>query len=192
MYYPTPKTLRLTWQKSDRNLASASGTLGNINISDIQDAVIRDTGRFTERYAGDVLYDLRTLDRLVSKHRVEPDEDSIVPFAIRRDGVDGTAFLMSRLQNECLDRISGFVNPLRCYRRILAARVITAPDGYVSVFLRDLTDSFLRMDPDEQANGWDMEKDMLARADMLEKRDDPGLAEFVAAYRRFEIPDWDA
>lgn len=174
MYFPTPKTIRDAYERSDKVLAKADGQLGSVNISDVLDKIIRAVGRFTESYAGDALYEIKYVQQLTDKHAVEPHEDCIIPFGIRRNGVDGTGFVMSRLVNDCYDRFSTYVHPERTYRKILAVRVVTdfgTPlyclnhETNCTVELKDITDDFIHLADGEDK--WTYEKCLEAHGSKL-------------------------
>lgn len=166
MIYPTPDYLFRCFEHG-KTLSQAEGRLGDINLSGIATRIIQDTGRFAESYASDMLVSWNQVVALTEPHEVIPDEESIIIFAIRRNGVDHTAYLMHRLQ----DTIEGFydyVYPGRIYRRILAVKVIT-PFGQklgwdqkpqCTVILRDITDHMLPMpqaDRDWNPDAWEQE-----------------------------------
>ncbi len=178
MYYPTPKLLYKAWENGNP-ICVEHGRLGRdeINISSILNYLIHNVGRFCESYAGDMLYELKYIHQLISAHPVEPGEDSIIVFGIRRNGVDGTGFLMSRLKNDCWDHYSHYLYPERDYRKILAVRISTVADhsnGYLlpengdtEVELRDLTDAFHSMEKEDA--DWNYENDGADRAKFLRK-----------------------
>ena len=182
MYYPTPLTIRKAFDSQPDILYTETGRLSkkpdNINLSSIADAIIRDVGRFTERYAGDFLYNWKWVENLTSAHPVEPMEDSIIPFGIRRNGVDNTGFLMSRLNNECLDRFSNYLSIQKEYRRILAVRITVQFDPKITVWtpdnnadtqvtLKDLTDQLYRME--KQDIDWTYEAEGIRRVNQLQE-----------------------
>lgn len=189
MYYPTPKLLYDAWEHGN-TVFIEHGRLGRdeINISSILNALIHDVGRFCESYAGDMLYELKYIHNLISAHPVEPGEDSIIVFGIRRNGVDGMGFLMSRLKNDCWDHYTHYLHPERDYRRILAVRVTTTANiagrftlpenGDTTVELRNLTDAFHSMEVEDSE--WTYEKDAANRAEFLRKYAD-GNAEMLSA-----------
>ncbi len=211
MYYPTPELLYSAWEHGS-TVFIEHGRLGRdeINISSILNALIHDVGRFCESYAGDMLYELKYIHNLISAHPVEPGEDSIIVFGIRRNGVDGTGFLMSRLKNDCWDHYTHYLHPERDYRRILAVRVTTTANvegrftlpenGDTTVELRNLTDAFNSMEPGDA--DWTYEKSTSEHANFLRGYADEHaetlsesvrntLREFADMYDKGRIPGID-
>ena len=181
MFYPTPPLLWDAWDRCKTVLLSEDGYTwdqrrSGINISSIQSRIINEVGRFAESFASDALYELETISDLLSEHMIEPGEDCIIPFGIRRTGVDGTRFLMQRLISDCRYPTSGYLHPERCYRKILGVRIkIGVPPESVlglpfkaraSVELKDLTDAFVKTSDADLA--WTWETACEARADFLD------------------------
>lgn len=132
----------------------------NINLSNIYSKLIEETGRWTERYGSDLIISIDALRREFDAIRHDPDFESkstIHAFGIRRDGVDGNLFLMSRLYESSRAKISEYVNVDANYRKILLLEMdYAAEDGYfnsirVTATLRDATTSFLRIEEDDKA-----------------------------------------
>lgn len=119
-------------------------TYVNINISSIIDTIITNTGRFCERYASDVLFDLNYMNDIIKNYNPNYPEEYIVCFGIRRDGVDGYEFLKSRLQNDFCS------NPYRIneyYRKILAVHIhFDEENSELYCTLKDITNCFISSD----------------------------------------------
>lgn len=159
----TYATVRYAFNKS-KDLISEDGDMGSVNISGILTRIIQDVGRFAERWASDVLYDLDNIRLLChSEYILEDEIDEVFPIAIRRDGVDSGNFLMNRLVDTQRGPITSYVHPNQTYRRILGVRVRVSHEYMgqhwhkprVTCVLRDMTDSFLfinRADIDEKGS----------------------------------------
>lgn len=52
---PTPSIIQRAFDGSKRVLGQESGTLENLNVSDIATRLIQEVGRFCERYASDFI-----------------------------------------------------------------------------------------------------------------------------------------
>ena len=149
----TYATIRSAFNNT-KTLMEEHGELGNINITSILTHIIQTVGRYADSYASDALYsidDIRTLCE--HEYPAYRDIDEIFVFGIRRHGVDGNNFLMTRLVSTIHGPINGYVYPETMYRSILAVRVHIwcerAEDSrqtsrYVDATceLKDLTDSF--------------------------------------------------
>ena len=70
----------------------------NITLPELITLLIQNTGRFVERYASDLLINLRSLDVYLdhTQYSERKDED-VIMFGLRMDGVDGNSFVLSRL-----------------------------------------------------------------------------------------------
>lgn len=116
----------------------------NINISSIIDTVITNAGRFCERYASDILFDLNTLNDIIENYDPTSPAEHIICFGIRKNGVDGNSFLESRIKNDFRN------NPYRIseyYRKILAVHVFfDEENSELYCILKDITDSFALSD----------------------------------------------
>lgn len=130
--HDTPATVRRAFDKTGDTVMTETGSPENVNMSDIFTRIIQDVGRFAERYASDALYTIRTIDGLCRSAWTS------------REPVDE--------------------NPEQVYRRVLALRVrigmLPLFDGGTELHprviceLKDLTHSFLRIDPaDLDGNG---------------------------------------
>lgn len=162
--YDTPATVRRAFDKTEDTVMTETGSPENVNMSDIFTRIIQDTGRFAERYASDALYAIRTVDELCrSAWTSREPVDEIFVFGIRASGVDGNAYFMSRLFDTRSPFVE-YVHPEQVYRRVLALRVrigmLPLFDGGTELYprvicdLKDLTHSFLRIDPaDLDGNG---------------------------------------
>lgn len=116
----------------------------NINISSIIDKIITNAGRFCERYASDVLFDLNYINYIIKNYNPNQPEEYIICFGIRRDGVDGNSFLESRIKNDFHN------NPWRIseyYRKILAVHIFfDEENSELHCILKDITHSFTLSD----------------------------------------------
>lgn len=162
--HDTPATVRRAFDKTGDTVMTETGSPENVNMSDIFTRIIQDVGRFAERYASDALYTIRTVDGLCKSAWTSREPvDEIFVFGIRASGVDGNAYFMSRLFDTRSDFVE-YVHPEQVYRRVLALRVrigmLPLFDGGTELHprviceLKDLTHSFLRIDPaDLDGNG---------------------------------------
>lgn len=153
----TPATVRQAFWGSPTLKAEFSSAPGSMNITSILTHVIQVVGRFSERFASDVLYDIDRIRELVDcKYDLDRDFDEIVVIAARRDGVDGESFFMSRLKDTARPfpgsrgLWDAFVHVEATYRQVLGVRIwAKAPSrgdpGRMGCELRDMTNSFLRM-----------------------------------------------
>lgn len=150
----TYRTIRNAFDRSDKPdyMIMEEGYPGNVNISSILTRILQEAGRFSEAYTSDVLYDLDTLRTLAgNEYPLDEDIDEIYTFGIRRHGVDGNNFVMSRLI-DTMRPLSSYLFAESQYRKILAVRVTAKADrdedGYpigitpVRFQLKDLTDAF--------------------------------------------------
>lgn len=144
--YATPKTVRQAFERA-AVLYYADGKPDGINLSSIATKLIQDAGRFCERFASDLLIDWKDIEKLVQT-AAEPD-DSIIVVALRRHGVDHTEYFMHQLA-ESQSFPWGYVMPENKYRRIFGVQVVALGDGYVKVILKDITDQFTCIDPEDQ------------------------------------------
>lgn len=162
--YDTPATVRRAFDKTEGTVMTETGSPENVNMSDIFTRIIQDTGRFAERYASDALYAIKAVDGLCKSAWTSREPvDEIFVFGIRASGVDGNAYFMSRLFDTRSPFVE-YVHPEQVYRRVLALRVrigmLPLFDGGTGLYprvicdLKDLTHSFLRIDPaDLDGNG---------------------------------------
>ena len=119
----TNAIIEKAFNKNEHIIATASGVLGHINLSEIATILIQNVGRFCEQYASDFLITWNTVEQLVSEYK--PDETSeIICFAIRRQGVDHNTFLLNRLEEH--QHIAGWVDTY--YRQILALEIKKEPN----------------------------------------------------------------
>lgn len=148
----TPATVRVAFERAGgENAVLEAGRLGNINISDVLSRAIRVVGRFTERFNSDALYTLDDVRELCDgAYPLERPVDEIFVLGVRKDGVDHAAYVMTQLDRTRRGP-DGFVFAEPYYRSILAVNVRVHDDGgsrpAVECELRDVTTSFLRLDP---------------------------------------------
>ena len=154
--YQTPATIRVAFEAESKGIKEESN-MGGMNISSILTNIIQETGRFAERLASDVLCDIDTIRLLCENaYPLEEDIDEVLGLGIRRDGVDGNNFLLSRLAGSVCGPMSGYVFPEHIYRKILAVRVRVSAerseDGFilgkpwVVCELKDISSRFLHLD----------------------------------------------
>lgn len=146
----TYATIRGAFNKSDE-IMFENGDVGNANITSILTFLIRECGRFTERFASDALY---TMDHLrdIARKKCDFDEpfDEIFIFGIRQDGVDGENYIMKNLADSRRS-LNDYVYASHTYRKIYAVRArVFREKGLYSprceFSLRDLSHSFLTLD----------------------------------------------
>lgn len=154
--YQTPATIRVAFESESKGIKEES-YMGDMNISSILTRIIQETGRFAERFASDVLYDIDTIRVLCENtYSLEEDIDEVFGLGIRQSGVDGNNFLLSRLESSVRGPKSGYVFPEHIYRKILAVRVQVSversEDGYalgrprVMCELKDISNRFSHLD----------------------------------------------
>lgn len=153
----TPATVRRAFWESPTLKKELSSSPGQMNVTSILTAAMQIAGRFAERYVSDLLYELDRIRTLVGDGYVlDRDFDEIIVMAVRKDGVDGESFFLSRLEKTL--HPMGFqakpwemyTSPETIYRRVLGCRVWAESPRYGSpgrmgCELRDLTNSLLRM-----------------------------------------------
>lgn len=164
MYYPSPDYLRKAAEKS-RLLVNETGYIGaGMNISETVNVLIQNVGRFTERYAGDLLADLSHIYALVEKHPVEEKGESVViGIGIRKLGVGHNAYIMNRLRNTA--RMNPFGNPdvEKDYRKVFVVLIDNVPkpeirDAACTVRLFDVTENLGKMS--EEDLNWNPDEDV--------------------------------
>ncbi len=103
--YPVPPVIRKAFDDADA-ICITTGYIRNINLSSEETLLIQETGRWTERFCSDLLISLRPVLKLDSILRPDmpliPDntqETHMLLFGMRKDGIDGTAFIMNRLKD---------------------------------------------------------------------------------------------
>lgn len=158
----TPATIRSAFNRS-AEIMSEKGDLGNTNVTGILTRIIRETSRFNERYASDVLYGLDKIRFMAEQNAMLDDGhgpfDEILTFAIREDGVDHNAYVMATLLRT-RHMPTEYVFAKHEYRKILAVRMRAWADGdcrraRADFSLRDITNAFHKLDPaDLSADGW--------------------------------------
>lgn len=100
---PIARTLIQTYEK-DQNppICSETGSYRNINTSHTLTKLIQETGRFTERFASDLFIDWQHVENIIGYGnwmRPKNNETHYLAFGIRRDGVDGNAYVIRNLLN---------------------------------------------------------------------------------------------
>lgn len=137
--------------RSARVLCSEKGFLpSEINMSDIYTQLIFETGRWVERYASDLLYDIKAIDDYIKS----PDkvQQANFPIGLRKSGVDGTNFILSRLsdtrQGPC-----PYVYPEQVYNKILAVSITLDDNNFnFDVKLYDITNTILTIDASDRTD----------------------------------------
>ena len=142
----TYKTIRNAFENGE-NICIETGPLGDTNLSAIYTKLIQDVGRFAEHYASDMLYSIHYIDTLCNSiYPIEECIDEIYVFGIRKSGVDGNGFLMSRL-TEGITPYNPYLKTEQVYRKVLAVRVlIRQVDGQPKVHcqLKNITSSLYK------------------------------------------------
>lgn len=137
--------------RSARVLCSEKGVLpSTISMSDIYTRLIFETGRWVERYASDLLYDIKAIDDYIKSPDKVPQAN--FPIGLRKSGVDGTNFILSRLsdtrQGPC-----PYVYPAQVYNKILAVSITLDDNNFnFDVKLYDITNSILTIDPSDRTD----------------------------------------
>lgn len=90
----------------------------DINLSGIYDILIHETGRFAERYASDLLIDIKSFEKDLYEKPFEHNHKTYL-FGIRRDGVDHNAYVYANIKNN--KNRPGYLNMY--YRKLLAVEL---------------------------------------------------------------------
>lgn len=155
---PIAKTMIQAYEK-DQNppICSETGAYGNINTSQTLTRLIQETGRFAERFASDLFIDWKQVENIIGYGnwmRPKDNETHYLAFGIRRDGVDGNAYVIRRLI-DTTDKRSAYLNAEKTYRRLFILKIqltydeIQLQKGFnmnditcdVSMGLKDLTEA---------------------------------------------------
>lgn len=154
----TPETI-LKAVRAAKPLFEEASDIPDMIFPTTTDWLIRECGRFSESYAGDMLItwdrirrtlkDLNNLDRGQMSGPVE----FVEAFGIRRHGVDHNGFLISRLKED-ITPFSRFTYAERHYRRILALRIFVTPREYPDrtrayLYGYDITDHMNTLDEED-------------------------------------------
>lgn len=140
--------------QNDKLATTRNIPLSQINMSDIYSHLITETGRFAERYASDLLYNINAIEQFLCSDRfshIDPSNpqkkeyQAIFPVAIRKSGVDGLNFMLSRLKNTRQNAYN-YVHVEHAYRKILAVEFIIAYDGRTDANLYDITNHIRKID----------------------------------------------
>lgn len=140
-----PETLRLAYNRTNEIAADASGAAKDINLSTIASILIQECGRWTDRYASDFLITWDSVRQVI--HESTPDKDpaeALFVFAVRQDGVDHTAFFMSRIKRN-IEPFRPAYADTSMYRRVYALYIYTN-HGRVECQLKNLTYAFTTID----------------------------------------------
>lgn len=120
-------------ENTGRVLAETSAMIGydadeKMNITDVTSRLIRETGRYCDRYASDLVISLMDVYAFESANTAPcPQEgeslDYLVPIGLRSDGCDGIGFLMPRLR-DTRRFPHDYVYPEKVYRKLLGVYVL--------------------------------------------------------------------
>lgn len=88
-----------------------------INMSSIYSKLIQEAGRYCDRFASDLLYDIQNIE-----HHLEAQKSETLYIGFRRYGVDSNAYITTKIPQE-LDST---------YRVIYSVKIDFEPDEYYS------------------------------------------------------------
>lgn len=136
--------LKAVYDEQANVIMTANSTLSTnnpdkiaINFADIYSLLITDTGRYTERYASDILIDINSMERDICNN-LETVNDNVYMFGIRRDGVDHFDYIKSNM----IDYMNNHAYIREYYRKIYAIKINTefiSDRAYVTATLKDIT-----------------------------------------------------
>lgn len=110
-------------------LTQASGSSYNeINTSSIQDILIQNTGRFCERFCSDLFITWKCVEEILKK---PIDQNHIIVFAIRKNGVDSNTFLNCNLDPDNYNS--------EYYRKIYTLLIKKNKNDIIHCELKDVT-----------------------------------------------------
>lgn len=123
---PIAKTLIRAYEKDQTPpICSETGSYGNINTSQTLTRLVQETGRFTERFASDLFIDWKHVENIIGYGnwmRPKNNETHYLAFGIRRDGVDGNAYVIRQLI-DTTDKQSAYLNAEKTYRRLFILKI---------------------------------------------------------------------
>ena len=118
-------------------IATGYNDPSTVNMSDIWTTLIQNTGRFCERYASDIVIDINMIqDDLRNLNNVN-EYENIYAIGIRKEGVDGNAFLTHRLK-DAYKMNHLYATCYDYYRKIFVVK-LTKIDNDITCELKQLT-----------------------------------------------------
>lgn len=120
-------------QKVDHNLSNNRKVLATdlqhsgdyATLSDIYSKLIELTGRYCERFASDLLYDLQDVASFTEACKIDKPNRWVLGFGFRECGVDGNSFLEHRLKDSYK------------YRRVVALNIEDRMDERLGEWVRE-------------------------------------------------------
>lgn len=94
----------------------------SIDATELQTLLIQITGRFCEHYANDLICTLSELQAFLEATPVTENLTRVIAVGIRSNGVDGNAFVISRLR-QTRKGLSDYVYPEQVYRKLLVIQI---------------------------------------------------------------------
>lgn len=158
--YPTPDYIREAFHQAD-TLDREKGYMSpgakpetyvdeRPNLSSLATKLLQYTGRFVQSNVLNALRLWRIVEELSSYETCRPGEDSIILFALRKDGVDDVFEFEHRLifTPWASEGKGSHINiyPLRVYRALLAVRVRMDEESEVDVEMRELTQEVMKVE----------------------------------------------
>ena len=125
------------------------GRPDDINMSSIYTTLIHEAGRWVERYASDLLFDIKAIDEAIKKNPVESRQ--VVAIGLRKDGCDGNSFVISRLRDTKRPLIS-YVNPEQVYRKLFLVEIDKDKSNEVYVELHNVTTDLRSLAQEDEKN----------------------------------------
>lgn len=157
--YREYKTFKEAVDRSEKILVEETGMLSldnsTLNLSAVADVLIRDSGRFAEHYASDMLYGWEQVKKLTAPRVVETPENHVICFGIRKMGVDGNTNILKALKQTQRKR-GDYVSAESKYRRILAVGISIVPpaDGgtaaRISAQVKNITASVYKLAEEDE------------------------------------------
>ena len=150
LFRSTPQIIVRNFEQCERILCTETGTLDNLNLSNIITRLIHDVGRFCERFASDFIISWDMVRKQLEPRPVTEPYYTVEIFGIRRAGVDHNNFFLSHLRNDSRGRYFCCEN---VYRKVLALGIEILPAESpercprVTCTLKDLTDELWRVEP---------------------------------------------
>lgn len=140
--YPDMFLYAVQKKRDDAVLDIDGYNLKDMNLSSLWTRLIQDTGRFAERFASDLLFNIDQIEEILSFRPIDGPEHHLVMIGIRRDGVDGNAFVESRILDNYHGKPLPMVSVDHIYRKLYCVDIEISPntDTAFHVRLIDLTD----------------------------------------------------
>lgn len=115
-----------------------TGVCNNLNMSDVNSLLIKQAAKHCKHYASDVVIDINSMEKRVLelaegaiKGEVTAPVTEIIFFGFRDMGVDGTAFVRSRIADPV-----EYVDVNRAYKALYVAEInVGNPKGYYPVYV---------------------------------------------------------